>query len=127
MIARNDNSIAILDAFPLAKGHALVVSKSHRPKVQDLEKLEAQSLFELASSIARAVEGAMDVEATTIAIHNGRVAGQEIPHVHVHIIPRSKGDGAGPVHSMFRNRPERSSPDEAASICSMISSKLPGG
>ena len=39
------------------------------------------------------------------AIHNGKEAGQEIPHVHIHVIPRESGDGAGPVHSMFKNKP----------------------
>ena len=43
--------------------------------------------------------------AELLAIHNGEASGQEIPHVHVHIIPRRKGDSAGPVHSMFKNRP----------------------
>ena len=38
---------------------------------------------------------------TLVAAHNGKESGQEIPHVHVHLIPRSKNDGAGPVHSMF--------------------------
>ena len=39
---------------------------------------------------------------TLIAIHNGETAGQEIPHVHVHLVPRSKSDSAGPIHSMFQ-------------------------
>ena len=41
--------------------------------------------------------------ATLVAVHNGRAAGQEIPHVHVHLIPRSKDDSAGPIHSMFNS------------------------
>jgi histidine triad (HIT) family protein len=38
---------------------------------------------------------------TLVAIHNGKDAGQEIPHVHVHLVPRSNSDSAGPIHSMF--------------------------
>ena len=53
--------------------------------------------------------GQKQVKASTIAIHNGLEAGQEILHVHIHIIPRISGDGAGPVHSMFKNRPKISS------------------
>ena len=45
---------------------------------------------------------------TLLAIHNGKKSGQEIPHVHVHLIPRQSGDSAGPVHSMFKNRPKLS-------------------
>ena len=45
---------------------------------------------------------------TLVAIHNGKDSGQEIPHVHVHLIPRSKNDSAGPVHSMFKDKIELS-------------------
>ncbi|PIW35030.1 MAG: HIT family protein, partial [Nitrosopumilales archaeon CG15_BIG_FIL_POST_REV_8_21_14_020_33_23] len=41
--------------------------------------------------------------ATLVAIHNGKDAGQEIPHVHVHLVPRNAGDSAGPIHSMFNS------------------------
>jgi len=43
-----------------------------------------------------------------LAVHNGKESGQEIPHVHVHLIPRSAEDSAGPVHSMFKDRPKLS-------------------
>jgi len=46
--------------------------------------------------------------ATLLAIHNGKDSGQEIPHVHVHLIPRQSSDQAGPVHSMFKDRPKLS-------------------
>jgi len=46
--------------------------------------------------------------ATLLAIHNGKDSGQEIPHVHVHLIPRQPSDHAGPVHSMFKDRPKLS-------------------
>jgi histidine triad (HIT) family protein len=39
--------------------------------------------------------------ATLVAVHNGKEAGQEIPHVHVHLVPRTRGDSAGAIHSMF--------------------------
>ena len=58
----------------------------------------------------------MRVNSSTIAIHNGKEAGQEIPHVHIHVIPRERSDGAGPVHSMFKNKPNVSSSDMASII-----------
>lgn len=123
VIAQNKNAMAVLDAFPLAVGHTLVISKSHQPKMQELAAEEAQDMFSLLQKTLAAVEGALGAGATTIAIHNGREAGQEIPHTHVHIIPRAKGDGAGPVHSMFRNRPTVSA-EEMNSIRSRISERL---
>lgn len=123
VVAQNKGATAILDAFPLALGHILVISRSHRGKVQHLADIEAQALFELTLKAVAAVEEATRTAATTIAIHNGRDAGQEIPHVHVHIIPRREGDGAGPVHSMFHNRPV-SSPEEMDLLCREISSRF---
>jgi histidine triad (HIT) family protein len=124
VIARNDGALAILDAFPLAPGHTLVISRSHRGKVQQLEKDEAANVFGLVRVVVAAVENATGAPATTVAIHNGKEAGQEIAHVHVHIIPRSSGDGAGPVHSMFRQRPDSGTLD-MDSICAKIASQLP--
>lgn len=125
VIASNDGAVAILDAFPLAPGHSLVISRSHSGKVQQLEKGEATGVFELVREVVAAVENATQAPATTVAIHNGKEAGQEIAHVHVHIIPRSTGDGAGPVHSMFRHRPDSGILD-MDSIRDKIASQLSG-
>jgi histidine triad (HIT) family protein len=54
--------------------------------------------------------------ATLLAIHNGKDSGQEIPHVHVHLIPRQPTDLAGPVHSMFKKRPKLSD-EELNKLC----------
>ena len=69
----------------------------------------SSAMFDLLRIVTAAVEKAVGVNASTIAIHNGVEAGQEILHVHIHIIPRISRDGAGPVHSMFKNRPNISS------------------
>ena len=108
MVRQNDAAVAFLDAFPLAAGHVLIVPKSHYAKVQDMGRQDAQAVFELVREIAGRVESAAGATASTIAVHNGKEAGQEVMHVHVHIIPRKPGDGAGPVHSMFQSRPKLS-------------------
>ena len=74
-----------------------------------MNREDSSGTFELLRVITGAVEKAAGVRASTIAIHNGIEAGQVILHVHIHIIPRVIGDGAGPVHSMFKNRPKISS------------------
>lgn len=118
-LAENEKAMALLDAFPLAVGHTLVIPKSHYAKLQDMPKEDAMAMFELAWKIIAAAETGSQVNASTIAIHNGREAGQEIPHVHIHIVPRKNGDGAGPIHSMFKNRP-KPSPQEMDSLASKI-------
>lgn len=123
IIMQNDRAIALLDAFPLAAGHTLVIPKSHHAKVQDMGKDDAMALFEITWKVAGAIETGAQVDASTIAIHNGREAGQEIPHVHVHIVPRKSGDGAAAIQSMFRNRPKLS-PEEMDSRRDKIAGSL---
>lgn len=106
ILMQNDKAIALLDAFPLTAGHTLVIPKLHCAKVQDMGEQDAMAMFEITWKIAGAIEAGSQVEASTIAIHNGKEAGQEVPHVHLHIVPRKSGDGAGAIHSMFRNRPK---------------------
>ncbi len=106
IISESDKSLAFLDAFPVTKGHALVVPKKHYDKIQQMSPDENADLFKLVQQVTAKIDKLTNAE--LIAIHNGKESGQEVPHVHVHIIPRSASDGAGAVHSMFRNRPKLS-------------------
>ena len=96
---------AFLDANPLAAGHTLVVPKAHHDGLADLPSDLAAELFSAVHAVTPAVEAAVDADATTVAFNNGRAAGQEVPHVHGHIVPRFQGDGVGPIHRLFRDRP----------------------
>ena len=109
-------SLAFLDAFPLARGHILVIPKSHHVSVQELSREENADLFE-SVRIVTSLAGRIS-QSSLVAIHNGKEAGQEVPHVHVHVIPRNPSDGAGPVHSMFSKRPKltESETDEIVKI-----------
>ena len=95
------NSISFLDAFPLAKGHVLVIPKKHHQKIQDMSPDENNDLFSLVYLMVSKVDALTG--ATLIAVHNGKESGQEVPHVHVHLVPRSHGDSAGAIHSMFKS------------------------
>jgi histidine triad (HIT) family protein len=123
VIMQNEKAMALLDAFPLAAGHSLVLPKSHYTKVQQMSKQDAIAVFEIVWKLTGAVETGSQVNASTIAIHNGSEAGQEVPHVHVHIVPRKRGDGAGPIHSMFKIK-TKLSPQEMDSLCEKIASNL---
>ena len=101
IIDENENAIAFLDAFPLTAGHTLVITKNHYAKLQDVDYDQINQLFSLANKILPSIEKGTGVQSTLIAIHNGKDAGQEIPHLHVHIVPRKLGDGGGSIHSMF--------------------------
>jgi len=98
-LKETEYSVSFLDAFPLAKGHVLVISKNHHQKIQDMSMQENTDLFSLVHDMVSNVDNITG--STLVAIHNGEDAGQEIPHVHVHLVPRSKNDSAGAIHSMF--------------------------
>jgi histidine triad (HIT) family protein len=123
VIMQNEKAMALLDAFPLAAGHSLVIPKSHYAKVQEMSEQDAKALFEIVWKLVGAVETGSEVSASTIAIHNGSEAGQEVPHVHAHIVPRKRGDGAGAIHSMFKIKPKLS-PQDMDSLCERIASNL---
>lgn len=106
IIAETESSLAFMDAFPLTKGHSLVIPKTHYEKIQDISQKENADLFETVRKVIVKVDKLTD--ATLVAVHNGKKSGQEVPHVHVHLIPRSPEDLAGPVHSMFSTRPKLS-------------------
>jgi histidine triad (HIT) family protein len=123
VIMQNEKAMALLDAFPLAAGHSLVIPKSHYAKVQQMSEQEAMAIFEIVWKLSGAVETGSQVSASTIAIHNGSEAGQEVPHVHVHIVPRKRGDGAGAIHSMFKTKPKLS-PHDMDSLRERIASNF---
>ena len=106
IIFETEKSLSFMDAFPLTKGHSLVVTKTHYEKIQDIAKEDNADLFEAVRQTSAKVDKLTD--STLLAIHNAKQSGQEIPHVHVHLIPRSPEDSAGPVHSMFSNLPKLS-------------------
>jgi len=106
ILYEDDDTISFLDASPVAKGHTLVIPKAHHAKIQDLSFDVNQKLFDTVHKMTSKVDSLEG--STLIAIHNGKESGQEIPHVHVHLIPRSNDDSAGPVHSMFKDKIELS-------------------
>ncbi len=99
IIAKTENSIAFLDAFPLTKGHTLVIPKKHHEKIQNMSPEENTDLFSTIHKVISKVDKLTG--ATLVAIHNGKDAGQEIPHLHVHLVPRSADDSGGPIHCLF--------------------------
>ena len=119
IITETNKSIAFLDVFPLSRGHTLVIPKCHYEKVQDMTDMDNTDLFNTVHKVISKVDKLTG--ATLLAIHNGKDSGQEIPHVHVHLIPRQSSDQAGPVHSMFKDRPKLSD-EELDELCAKIKS-----
>ena len=117
ILVETESCIGFLDAFPLAKGHALVIPKRHYEKLQDLPINVNTEVFSTVHSLISKVDSLTG--ATLVAVHNGKQSGQEIPHVHIHLIPRSEDDSAGAVHSMFSEKPDLSE-SEIEELCSKL-------
>lgn len=101
----DQETVAFLDTNPLCPGHTLVIPKQHYERLNDMPNDTASSLMQTLTGLLDPIESAVGASATTIAFNNGRAAGQEVPHVHGHLIPRSADDTGGPIHAAFRDRP----------------------
>ena len=91
IVWRNESALAFLDHRPLFPGHVLLIPIQHWATLADLPPDFVAPLFDAAQHLERAVEAAMEAEGSFVAITN-RVS-QSVPHLHVHIVPRRKGDG----------------------------------
>lgn len=105
VVYESESTLAFLDVNPLAPGHTLVIPKAHHERLNDVPEDAAADLFAALHRVVPAVEAAVDAPATTVAFNNGEAAGQEVPHVHGHVVPRFEDDGAGPIHALFGDRP----------------------
>jgi histidine triad (HIT) family protein len=106
-VLEDEHTIAFLDHRPLFPGHCLLIPRNHFETIQDLPDSLLAPLFANVRMLSAAVELGMHAEGTFIATNN-RVS-QSVPHFHVHIVPRTKGDG---LKGFFWPRRKYKSPDE---------------
>jgi histidine triad (HIT) family protein len=113
--------VAFLDRRPLFPGHVLLIPRAHVPTLGDLPASLLEPLFGQAQRLARAVECAVGADGTFVAINN-RVS-QSVPHLHVHIVPRRRGDG---LKGFFWPRRGYRDDAHAAQVCAAIRRALDG-
>jgi histidine triad (HIT) family protein len=110
---------AFLDTRPVFKGHTLVVPREHVVVLTDLPGSAVAGFFGLVQRIAGAVETGLGAGGTFVAINN-RVS-QSVPHLHTHVVPRTKGDG---LRGFFWPRTKYASTEEAESFAARIAAAL---
>ncbi len=88
---RDDHAVAFLDLRPVFPGHVLVVPPRHAETIVDLRPDETGPLFARVRLLAAAVRDATGAQGTFVAMNNA--VSQSVPHLHVHVVPRTKGDG----------------------------------
>ena len=85
-------SFACVNLKPVVPGHVLIITKRVAPRFSDLSEEEVQDLWCLARSVGAKLEPHYQASSMTFAIQDGPEAGQTVPHVHIHLLPRRKGD-----------------------------------
>jgi histidine triad (HIT) family protein len=103
-VYEDDETYAFLDVNPLVRGHTLVIPKQDAETLEDLDD-GGEALFDTVRRLAPRVADAVDAPAYNIGLNNGEAAGQEVPHVHAHIVPRFEGDGGHPIHAIQPSPP----------------------
>jgi histidine triad (HIT) family protein len=119
VVYQDEDSLAFLDHRPLFLGHTLLIPKKHIETLSDLPEIAVGPFFVSVQRISRAVQAAMGAEGTFVAMNN-RVS-QSVPHLHVHIVPRKKGDG---LKGFFWPRTKYKTNDEMLEIGKVIAKEI---
>jgi diadenosine tetraphosphate (Ap4A) HIT family hydrolase len=96
ILASEPLAIGLRDGFPISTGHALIVPRRHIASLIDLEPDEARALWALLRDIRSLLDGEHRPDGYNVGVNDGVAAGQTVMHLHVHLIPRYKGDRPDP-------------------------------
>jgi len=121
IVCEDDRTLAFMDLYPVNPGHVLVIPREHAESLADLDARTGGEMFKAAMRIASALRRtAITCDGVNLILSDGEAAGQEIPHVHLHVIPRFRGDDFS-MSSRHRSKPAM---EELSRIADEISSKL---
>lgn len=119
IVVENNEALAFLDKSPLQHGHVLLIPKLHIETLDQLPPEQSGDFFKMTQMISMAVERGLDAEGTFIALNNK--VSQSVPHIHMHIVPRKKGDG---LKGFFWPRKKYTSDDHMTETASKIREAL---
>lgn len=107
MVYEDEHAMAFMDLFPMNKGHTLVIPRRHAVHIEELSPNLRSHLFEIINAVVVAQKAAgIPCDANNIFINDGPEANQHVPHVHIHSLPRVKGDLAKTLYTFatrFKN------------------------
>lgn len=116
VIYEDDRAIAFLDIQPINPGHVLVIPKYHAEMMEDLPAEDAAHIMRVGQIVDKALRKSdLRCEGVNMFLADGRAAGQDVDHVHLHVFPRFKGDGFElKIPSESRKPPGREQLDETS-------------
>ncbi len=91
LVLETDDLVGFLDTRPLFKGHVLLVPRTHLETLPDLPAEQRDGFLAAAQRLATAVKDALGAQGSFLAINN--TVSQSVPHLHLHVVPRTRGDG----------------------------------
>lgn len=97
-LTEGSQTLAFLDVFPVSNGHVLIVPKRHLEDLADLTAEEWVEIGKLAKIVGNSLRKGLLADGFSLLLRNGKAAGQEVPHVHFHLIPRFQGDALEEWH-----------------------------
>jgi histidine triad (HIT) family protein len=106
LIYEDANAVGILDIHPRTPGHVLVLPKVHVASIVGVPSEDVGGTFLAVKNITALLEEKLKPDGFTIGINHGEVAGQEVPHLHIHIMPRWRDDGGGCIQSIVQYQKE---------------------
>jgi histidine triad (HIT) family protein len=113
--------VAFLDTRPVFKGHVLLMPREHVETLPDLPAGLRDGFLELAQRLAVAMKEALGAQGSFVAVNN--TVSQSVPHLHLHVVPRTKGDG---LRGFFWPRTTYADDEEAAAFAARIRTSLHG-
>ena len=122
IVLADDVVVAFLDSRPVFKGHVLVIPRDHYETLPDLPAELVGPLFTRVQRASAALPAALGAQGTFVALNN--VVSQSVPHLHVHVVPRTRGDG---LRGFFWPRQRYADEAEAAAYAQRIRDALAAG
>jgi diadenosine tetraphosphate (Ap4A) HIT family hydrolase len=106
-VHKNNSFYSFFDENPVSGGHALVIPKKHIVSFFDLDDKEMADLLEAVKNVKKVIDKKYKPDGYNIGVNEGEVAGRTINHLHVHVIPRYKGDVINPIGGVRNIIPEK--------------------
>lgn len=107
IVVANELALAFRDGFPVNPGHTLIITKRHLPTWFEATRAEQASVFALVEEVKRLLDDEFHPDGYNVGLNAGEAAGQTVPHLHVHVIPRFHGDVDDPVGGVRLVIPDR--------------------
>ena len=119
IVLETEDFVAFLDQRPVFKGHVLLVTREHVGTLPDLPASLRDGFLAAAQRLAAAVVDALGAQGSFVAVNN--TVSQSVPHLHLHVVPRTKGDG---LRGFFWPRTRYADPDERDRYAGLLRAAL---